>query len=227
MTRTEYQNAIRDLLDIECDVTRWLPTDESSHGFDNITVGELSPTLLSRYLTAAQKISRLAIGRGHRVPEGATILDVCRGDPRSHVQLRRALDVEDVAVAGVHVDDDPMAGHRPALLLLEQVFFDVRITGRCQERRQPVHVVHDFVGNVSRGNPPRPSHDGRYPEGTLQRGEVVSCISSEGTEIARGLVNYDSKESRLLKGETSEKFEGILGYVDEAELIHRDNLVVL
>jgi glutamate 5-kinase len=64
-------------------------------------------------------------------------------------------------------------------------------------------------------------------EGNFQRGEVVSCISSEGDEIARGLVNYDSKESRQLQGMTSEKFESILGYVDESELIHRDNLVLL
>ena len=64
-------------------------------------------------------------------------------------------------------------------------------------------------------------------EGNFQRGEVVSCISSDGNEIARGLVNYDSKESRQLQGMTSEKFESILGYVDEAELIHRDNLVLL
>lgn len=64
-------------------------------------------------------------------------------------------------------------------------------------------------------------------EGNFQRGEVVSCISSEGNEIARGLVNYDSKESRQLQGMTSEKFESILGYVDESELIHRDNLVLL
>ncbi len=64
-------------------------------------------------------------------------------------------------------------------------------------------------------------------EGNFQRGEVVSCINSDGLEIARGLVNYDSKESLLIKGETSEKFESILGYVDEAELIHRDNLVLL
>jgi glutamate 5-kinase len=64
-------------------------------------------------------------------------------------------------------------------------------------------------------------------EGNFQRGEVVSCISSDGTEIARGLVNYDSKESRQLQGMTSEKFESILGYVDESELIHRDNLVLL
>jgi glutamate 5-kinase len=64
-------------------------------------------------------------------------------------------------------------------------------------------------------------------EGNFQRGEVVSIINDDGKEIARGLVNYDSKESRQLKGETSEKFESILGYVDEAELIHRDNLVLM
>jgi glutamate 5-kinase len=67
----------------------------------------------------------------------------------------------------------------------------------------------------------------RKVEGSFQRGEVVSCISSEGSEIARGLVNYGSNESQKIKGETSEKFESILGYVDEAELIHRDNLVLL
>lgn len=61
-TRREYQNAIRDLLDLHIDAAAWLPADESSGGFDNITVGELSPLLLDRYVTAAQKISRLAIG---------------------------------------------------------------------------------------------------------------------------------------------------------------------
>lgn len=64
-------------------------------------------------------------------------------------------------------------------------------------------------------------------EGNFKRGEVVSCISHDGLEIARGLVNYDAKESRQIMGKSSEKFEGILGYVDEAELIHRDNLVLL
>lgn len=72
LTRTEYQNAIRDLLDVQIDASQWLPKDPSSHGFDNITVGELSPTLLSRYLAAAQKISELALGRP-RGPVGATI----------------------------------------------------------------------------------------------------------------------------------------------------------
>ena len=63
LNRTEYQNAIRDLLALDVDVAALLPADESSHGFDNITVTDLSPTLLNRYVSAAQKISRLAVGR--------------------------------------------------------------------------------------------------------------------------------------------------------------------
>ena len=73
LNRTEYQNAIRDLLALEVDVASLLPSDSSSHGFDNVTVGDLSPTLLSRYISAAQKISRLAVGRPGRSPGGTTI----------------------------------------------------------------------------------------------------------------------------------------------------------
>ncbi|MEM9282603.1 MAG: DUF1587 domain-containing protein, partial [Verrucomicrobiota bacterium] len=63
LTRTEYGNAVRDLLGIDGEVAEWLPADESSHGFDNVTVGELSPSLLDRYIGAARKISRIAMGR--------------------------------------------------------------------------------------------------------------------------------------------------------------------
>jgi mono/diheme cytochrome c family protein len=73
LTRTEYQNAIRDLLALDVDVTSLLPADESSYGFDNVTVGDLSPTLLDRYVSAAEKISRVAIGRPTRSPGGDTI----------------------------------------------------------------------------------------------------------------------------------------------------------
>ena len=62
LNRTEYQNAIRDLLALDIDASALLPADESGHGFDNVTVGDLSPTLLDRYIAAAQKISRLAVG---------------------------------------------------------------------------------------------------------------------------------------------------------------------
>ena len=69
LNRTEYQNAIRDLLAVEVDATALLPHDESGHGFDNVNVSDLSPTLLGRYISAAQKISRLAVGSGVVAPE--------------------------------------------------------------------------------------------------------------------------------------------------------------
>ncbi len=62
LNRTEYQNAIRDLLALDIDAASLLPADESGHGFDNVNVGDLSATLLNRYISAAQKISRLAVG---------------------------------------------------------------------------------------------------------------------------------------------------------------------
>jgi len=62
LNRTEYQNAIRDLLLLDIDATSLLPPDESGYGFDNVTVGDLPPALLERYISAAEKISRLAIG---------------------------------------------------------------------------------------------------------------------------------------------------------------------
>ena len=59
LNRTEYGNAIRDLLALNVDVASLLPQDDASFGFDNVGAGELSPTLMERYLAAAQKISRL------------------------------------------------------------------------------------------------------------------------------------------------------------------------
>ena len=73
LTRTEYQNAIRDLLALDVDVTSLLPADEASYGFDNVTVGDLSPTLLDRYISTAEKISRVAVGRPSVSPDGDTI----------------------------------------------------------------------------------------------------------------------------------------------------------
>ena len=62
--------------------------------------------------------------------------------------------------------------------------------------------------------------------GTCTRGELVSCVDSDGTEIARGLVNYNSDEAERIKGQSTESISEILGYREDDELIHRDNLVV-
>ncbi|MCG7929965.1 MAG: glutamate 5-kinase [Candidatus Thiodiazotropha lotti] len=64
-------------------------------------------------------------------------------------------------------------------------------------------------------------------KGAFARGEVVVCLDKQGTEVARGLVNYDAQETMRMMGKPSSQIEEVLGYVDEDELIHRDNLVLL
>jgi glutamate 5-kinase len=63
--------------------------------------------------------------------------------------------------------------------------------------------------------------------GDFQRGEVVACVDPSGREVARGLANYSAEEARRILRRPSSEIESILGYVDEPELIHRDNLVLL
>jgi glutamate 5-kinase len=64
-------------------------------------------------------------------------------------------------------------------------------------------------------------------EGEFERGAVIGCLDPEGREVARGLVNYSSSETRRIMRRPSSEIEGILGYVDGPELIHRNNLVLL
>ena len=73
LNRTEYRNAIRDLLAVEIDSAALLPSDSASFGFDNVTVGNLSPTLLESYVSAAEKISQLVVGRPSLSPGGSTV----------------------------------------------------------------------------------------------------------------------------------------------------------
>jgi glutamate 5-kinase len=64
-------------------------------------------------------------------------------------------------------------------------------------------------------------------EGYFERGDVVACVDVDGNEVARGLVNYSASETARVMRKPSQQIESILGYVDESELIHRDNLVLL
>lgn len=64
-------------------------------------------------------------------------------------------------------------------------------------------------------------------EGKFSRGDVVSCLDLSEREVAKGLINYDSKESSRIKGERSDRIKELLGYASEPELIHRDNMVVV
>lgn len=64
-------------------------------------------------------------------------------------------------------------------------------------------------------------------EGEFERGDVVACLSPSGQEIARGLVNYGASDAKRITRKASSEIESILGFVEEPELIHRDNLILL
>lgn len=67
----------------------------------------------------------------------------------------------------------------------------------------------------------------RRVEGGFRRGEMVSCVDEQGQEVARGLVSYDAAEAQQLAGCPSERIAERLGYVQEEELVHRDNMVLV
>ena len=64
-------------------------------------------------------------------------------------------------------------------------------------------------------------------EGDFSRGDLVSCLDHNELEVARGLVNYSAADTRLIKGPSTSSIFEVLGFREEDELIHRDNLVVL
>ncbi|RCL60003.1 MAG: glutamate 5-kinase, partial [Pseudomonas sp.] len=61
----------------------------------------------------------------------------------------------------------------------------------------------------------------------FRRGEMVVCVGPQGAEVARGLVNYSAAEAQRILGRPSDEIEKLLGYVDEPELIHRDNMILV
>lgn len=64
-------------------------------------------------------------------------------------------------------------------------------------------------------------------QGQFERGDVVACVDQQGQEIARGLVNYSAAETARILRQPSHEIANILGYIDESELIHRDNLILM
>jgi len=63
--------------------------------------------------------------------------------------------------------------------------------------------------------------------GNFDRGDVVTIVDGQGREVARGLVNYDSKEASQLQGCSSDRIAELLGYAGEQEMVHRDNMVMI
>lgn len=131
LTRTEYKHAIRDLLGLHVDVSKLLPADQESFGFDNTTMSNLSATLLERYISAAQKISQLAIGLENMQPDGSTYRNRPDQSQESHVQ---GLPLG--TVGGLLVEHHfPVSG---------QYRIDVRLSRDRDEKVEGLHQKHQM-----------------------------------------------------------------------------------
>jgi glutamate 5-kinase len=64
-------------------------------------------------------------------------------------------------------------------------------------------------------------------QGSFRRGEMVVCVAGNGAEVARGLANYSALEAQKIIGQPSDAVEKLLGYIDEPELVHRDNMILV
>lgn len=110
-------------------------------------------------------------------------------------------------------------------------------TGRLTARRQwmidHLHTTGEVV--IDAGAAQKLTREGKSllpigvtaVRGEFGRGQVITCIDENGTPLARGLTNYTSSEVRRIMRHSSAEIEGILGYVEGPELVHRDNLVLL
>jgi cytochrome c553 len=137
LNRTEYQNAIRDLLALDIDATALLPKDDVTLGFDNVSMANLSPTLLNRYITAAEKISRLAVGSPGHKPGGDTF------------RIRPDITQED------HVEGLPLGTRGGASLPYTfprdgEYEIQVRLTRDRNEEVEGLHEAHELEVLIDR-----------------------------------------------------------------------------
>jgi mono/diheme cytochrome c family protein len=153
MNRTEYGNAIRDLLDLEVNVSELLPTDDASYGFDNIAdVLTLSPALLERYLSAAGKISRLAVGD----PAISPVVETYR--VRADVTQDHHLEGLPLGTrGGVRIQHNfPLDGEYVIKVKLLKSTVDLLFGGNSQDELLEVAINGERVQTM-RINPPRPA----------------------------------------------------------------------
>ena len=83
------------------------------------------------------------------------------------------------------------------------------------------------VAALSQGNKSLLPVGVKLVQGSFRRGEMVVCVAPDGREIARGLANYSALEAQKIIGQPSDAIVGLLGYMAEPELVHRDNLILV
>ncbi|MFM1989215.1 MAG: gamma-glutamyl kinase [Pseudomonadota bacterium] len=182
-------------------------------------------TLLARVVAGDPSLEGMAGGAGSSIGKGGMITKVLAARRAAHggastvVCSGREPDVLVRLAAGEAVGTEFAAG-TPRLAARKQWLADhLQLRGALRVDAGAVRALRDDgksllpIGVVE-------------VSGEFERGEVVAVLDAEGHELARGLVNYASSDARRIARRPSSEIEAVLGFVEEPELIHRDNLVL-
>jgi len=161
-----------------------------------------------------------SIGRGGMITKVLAAKRAARSGAHTVIASGREPDVLTRLAAGESIGSLLVAETAPLAARKQWLADHVQVSGR-------LHVDDGAARALLRDGKSLLPIGVRLVEGDFDRGAVVACIASDGREIARGLSNYGAAEARRILGRPSGEIESVLGYVDEPELIHRDNLVLL
>ena len=158
LNRAEYRNAVRDLLGLDLDHARDLPADDSGYGFDNIAdVLSVSPMLTERYLAAARKISRLAVGDLALAPS----TDIFEVNKYLHQDARVSEDLPFGSRGGMAARHTfPVDAEYVVKIYLSRTY-DGRIRGLAERHQLEVRLDGVLVAELEVGGPLPPDENGR------------------------------------------------------------------
>lgn len=163
--------------------------------------------------------SRSGLGRGGMITKLRAARLASRSGAATVIAAGREASVIERVISGADIGTFLVPDVSPLLARKRWLAGQLKLKGSLKLDEGAVRVLREFgksllpIGVIA-------------VNGSFERGDLVACIDQEGVEIARGLVNYSREEAHKLAGKPSTMIESILGYIDEPELIHRDNLVL-
>jgi glutamate 5-kinase len=163
--------------------------------------------------------SRSGLGRGGMITKLRAARLASRSGAATVIAAGREASIIERVISGADIGTFLVPDVSPLLARKRWLAGQLKLKGSLKLDEGAVRVLREFgksllpIGVIA-------------VNGTFERGDLVACIDQEGVEIARGLVNYSKEEAYKLAGQPSTMIESILGYIDEPELIHRDNLVL-
>lgn len=161
-----------------------------------------------------------ALGRGGMATKVRAAARAARSGAATLIASGSELDVLTRLAAGEDIGTVFLPDQAPLLARKQWLASQLHVAGRL--------LIDDGASRVLREQGRSLLPVGvRGVEGQFQRGDLVACVAPDGMEVARGLVNYSADESRKIQGQPTHAISALLGYEDEPELIHRDNLVLI